>query len=125
MTAVPSGHTTQVCRILRGGWETPWSVTHVAGLAGLDVSTVRKICARLATAGVLSRVGVLYQWVQGAELPADGRGRHGKHRPVSGVEWAKRRKQRAALQKARAKKAAKKASAAAVDAAGLIVARWM
>lgn len=121
MTPVPSGNTTIVCRILRGGWETPWSATHVAGLAELEVSTVRKIMARLASAGVLSRVGVLYQWVQGAEVPTDGRGRHGKHRAVAGAEWTRRRKQKAALQKARAKKRAK----AAVDVAGLISARWV
>lgn len=125
MTPVPSGNTTIVCRILRGGWETPWSATHVAGLADLDVSTVRKIMARLAAAEVLTRVGKLYQWVQGAEIPADGRGRHGKHQCPSGVAWARRRKQKAALQKARARKKAKRDGAAALGVAGLISVRWV
>lgn len=123
MTATPSPLVTKVCRVLRGGWETPWSATHVAGLADVELDTVRKICARLAKAGVLSRVGRLYQWVQGADIPADGRGRHGKHE--CGPDWALRRKQKANLQKARRRKQAKRDGAAAVGVAGLISVRWL
>lgn len=125
MTATPSPLVTKVCRVLRGGWETPWSAAHVAGLADVELDTVRKICARLAKVGVLARVGKLYQWVQGAEIPADGRGRHGNHRCPSGPAWAKRRKQKANLQKARHRKQVKAAVDAQLGPAGLISGRWV
>lgn len=99
--------TAQVGRILRGGFHTPWSAAEVATLAGIEVDQAARALRALVAGKCAVRVsanrrlGCLYQWIQGSVVPEDGRGKHAAH-PV-GREWTRRRKQRAALAKARAR----------------------
>lgn len=114
----------RVGRILRGGFHTPWSAQEVATLAGLDVTQAAWACRQLVAGKCVVRVsanrrrGCLYQWIQGSVVPEDGRGKHGAH--IKGAAWAKRRKQRAALSKARARIEARRTDTVAAPAGSLV-----
>ena len=96
--------------LLRGGHHTPWSPLELATLAGIELHQAAWACRMLVSGKCAVRVsgnrrrGCLYQWIQGSVVPEDGRGKHHGH--VKGQAWAVRRKQRAALSKARARKRA-------------------
>lgn len=116
----------RVGRILRGGFHTPWSPAEIAGLAGIELKQAAWACRQLVAGKCAVRVsanrrrGCLYQWIQGSVVPEDARGRHASH--PKGQAWAIKRKQRAALQKARARKAAKRVGDGSI-AALLVVGR--
>lgn len=104
----------RVLNVLKGGWQTPWHPQQIARQLDADVDACAKACSRLVKAGCVVAVGRLYQWVPASADPVDRRGKHGAHK--KGAAWIAARKQRLALQRARAKRLAGKISAAAMSA---------
>lgn len=94
--------------ILRGSPNDCLTAIYIAGICGLDIDQAERACVRLVNAKLARCCGVddhyraLYQLVEGAERPGDGRGKHRGH--LTGATWALRRKRRANLVKARALK---------------------
>lgn len=102
----------RVLKVLKGGWRTPWHPNQIARqLADMEAEpeACAKACRRLMKAGCVIAVGPLYQWVPSSADPVDGRCKHGRHK--RGAAWVAARKQRLALQRARAKRLAGKISA--------------
>lgn len=98
--------TARAFTILKGAPDVPWTAAHIAGITGLDVDQVARACSRLVKANRATLAGTSncgdaqYQYLEGAEKPADGRGKHRQH--LRGAAWTVERRRRANLVKARA-----------------------
>lgn len=112
----------RVLAVLKGGGLVPWSPRSIAKQLNVDEEACARACRRLTKAGCVTGAGGLFQWVPASADPADRRGKHGKHK--KGAAWIAARKQRAALQRARARRLAAKISAEQFRA-GLVPVMWV
>lgn len=112
----------RVLNVLKGGCQTPWTPRSIARQLDADEESCARACRRLIKGRCVVAIGKSFQWVPGAADPQDKRGKHGKHK--KGAAWVAARKQRAALQRARARRLAAKISADEFRA-GLVPVMWV